>query len=247
MENLSIDTSVNVQLEQRMASVGERIVAFFIDAFIIVVTLFLLFALLGVLNITSNFVFVLIALPFIFYHLICELTFEGQSIGKMIMKIKVVSADGAPVTFGKYLVRWVLRLIDITVSSGFIAVLVIAVSKTGQRIGDMAAGTTLISTKLKPVFDESVFMNVPENYEVKYHQAGDLEYQHAKTLLDVMHHFIENPHKREAILMVYRAKKNLETRFAVTTEQKPVEFIETVLMDFNALHKTETEKAPSLI
>ena len=239
MENYSIQTTQNVQLNYRMASVGERILAYFTDIFFELVVILGLAFLLSYLKIKEPAIYFLVFTPFIFYDLFFESVFQGQSPGKMFMKIKVIAEDGGQVTFSKYLIRWILRLIDIAVSFGLFAVVAIVASKKGQRIGDMAAGTSLISTKLKPVFDESVFVNLPDNYQVVFPQAADLEYRHVKSLLDVIRFYTENPGKHEAILMVYKARKNLETRFGIETELKPVEFIETVIRDFNALNKKQ--------
>jgi uncharacterized RDD family membrane protein YckC len=237
MENVAIQTSQNVQLNYRMASVGERILAYLIDIFMLgvvysAIAFFLIWA-----KVTSPFVYVGIALPFIAYHPIFEIIFEGQSLGKMIMKIKVIAIDGSSVSVGKYLIRWVMRLVDIVISGGLFALVAILASKQGQRIGDMAAGTSLVSTKLKPVFDESVFVDLPDDYQVVFPKAGDLEYGQIKTLLEVMKFYTEQPEKREAILMVYSARKNVETLFDVKSDLKPVEFIETVIRDFNALNR----------
>ena len=83
-------------------------------------------------------IYVLLALG---YYFILE-TVRSQTLGKMAMGLKVVSISG-PLTPSKVAVRTVLRLVD-----GFlfylVAVIVIAVSKSGQRLGDMAAGTRVV-------------------------------------------------------------------------------------------------------
>jgi uncharacterized RDD family membrane protein YckC len=68
---------------------------------------------------------------------------KGQTLGKMAMKIKVVSIDSTPLSPGKIAVRTLLRIVD-----GFffylVGVVVIAISKNQQRLGDMAGGTTVV-------------------------------------------------------------------------------------------------------
>ena len=90
----------------------------------------------------------LTGVPFLIYAVLCLLYYfameasTGQTVGKMAMRIKVVAAEGE-LTPGKVALRTILRVID-----GFafylVAVIVIAVSKNQQRIGDMAAGTTVV-------------------------------------------------------------------------------------------------------
>jgi uncharacterized RDD family membrane protein YckC len=126
-----------------------RIVAGIIDAVVLGVLFFVLAAFLGDSDSgDGGFSVSLSGLPFILYialsfsyYFLLENS-RGQTLGKMAMKIKVVSIEG-PLTPGKVAVRTILRVID-----GFffyaVAVVVIAVSKNQQRIGDMAAGTTVV-------------------------------------------------------------------------------------------------------
>jgi uncharacterized RDD family membrane protein YckC len=134
MENLSFETSQNVQLNYRLASVGERILAFYIDLFVMgsVVTLLIM----GLMNakMSGGAASTLVLIPFAFYHLILESVFQGQTPGMMAMKIKVVADGGGQVTFGKYLIRWIMRLVDIWITGGILAIVFIVISKKGQRI-----------------------------------------------------------------------------------------------------------------
>ena len=128
---------------------GVRIVAGIIDLIIIVILGFVMGALFGESNADDDgFDLSLSGWPFIAYILLSMAYYfvlensSGQTLGKMVMKIKVVSTDG-PLTPGKVAVRTVLRIID-----GFafylVAVVIIATSKNQQRLGDMAAGTTVV-------------------------------------------------------------------------------------------------------
>ena len=53
----------------------------------------------------------LFMLPAFFYSVICHIVFGGQTIGKMIMKIKVVRIDGSPTEWYNLFVRWMLILL----------------------------------------------------------------------------------------------------------------------------------------
>ena len=67
----------------------------------------------------------------------------GATIGKAVMGLKVIKADGQPYSFGAAFVRNILRLVD-----GFffyiVALICIAASQKRQRLGDMAAGTLVV-------------------------------------------------------------------------------------------------------
>ena len=65
----------------------------------------------------------------------------GQTLGKKVMKLRVVRADGRPAGMGEIAVRTVLRVVD-NYLVGLIVML--ATGERRQRIGDLAAGTIVV-------------------------------------------------------------------------------------------------------
>ncbi|HLC82856.1 MAG TPA: RDD family protein, partial [Bacteroidia bacterium] len=145
MDNIKIQTTQNVDIEYELASIGDRILATLLDYLFFFGYTLLVFLFFGLLNSDLEdylWLLVLCFLPILLYDLLCETFFQGKSFGKMIMKIKVVKLDGTQAGFGAYLLRWLLRIIDTRIFSGGIALIAILANGKGQRIGDMAAGTT---------------------------------------------------------------------------------------------------------
>ena len=155
MRTINITTVHNVNITYKAAPLGSRILAWGIDTGLLIFTgVFIMILLL----ITSELNFDKInfdhpatllplfftILPLMMYNLLCEIGMKGQTIGKNIMKIRVISMDGSPLSIGQCLIRWTLRLIDIHLSSGLPAILTIAFKERGQRIGDIAAKTAVI-------------------------------------------------------------------------------------------------------
>jgi uncharacterized RDD family membrane protein YckC len=66
---------------------------------------------------------------------------EGQTLGKKLMKLRVVRADGRPAGMGEIAVRTVLRVVD-NYLVGLIVML--ATGERRQRVGDLAAGTIVV-------------------------------------------------------------------------------------------------------
>jgi uncharacterized RDD family membrane protein YckC len=66
---------------------------------------------------------------------------EGQTLGKRLMKIRVVRADGRPAGMGEIAVRTILRVIDNYLIG---MIVMIATGERRQRIGDLAAGTIVV-------------------------------------------------------------------------------------------------------
>jgi uncharacterized RDD family membrane protein YckC len=129
---------------------GSRIVAAFIDIILLGVVFAVLAALFGDTNSDDEgFSVNLSGAPGIVYFLIVLAyylgleTMYGQTLGKKVMGIKVVAIDG-PLTLGKVAIRTVLRLVDGLPILYLLGLIVVAVSKQNQRIGDMAAGTLVV-------------------------------------------------------------------------------------------------------
>lgn len=158
MKNIEINTTQNVTLEYELADLRERILAYLIDLVImlggIIALAILGFGGFGIGDGSSSgaqaFVIFLWCI-FIFYSLVMEILNNGQSVGKMAMKIRVIKVMGGSATYADYVARWVFRMIDIYLSLGGIASVLIASSGKAQRIGDVVANTAVV--KLTPRMD----------------------------------------------------------------------------------------------
>ncbi|MBA3971750.1 MAG: RDD family protein, partial [Bacteroidetes bacterium] len=159
MDNIKIQTTQNVDIEYELASIGDRILATLLDYVFFIAYFVLLLIIAGFtkgLFFESIAVIIILVLPVFLYDLLCEMFFQGKSLGKMIMKIKVVKLDGTQAGFGAYMLRWLLRIIDTKLFSGGVALIAIIVNGKGQRIGDMAAGTTVIKMKQKITLNDTI-------------------------------------------------------------------------------------------
>ena len=155
MDNFQIETAQNVSIYQNVAGIGDRILAYLIDALIIFAYWILTLLLLALLDLDTTdpadiwAFFLILGLPSFLYPLLFETFWDGRTPGKSAMKLKVVKLDGSKPGFGSYFVRWIMRIVDISLTSGGVAIVAILISDKGQRLGDLAAGTTVISQKKK--------------------------------------------------------------------------------------------------
>ncbi len=168
--SVAIQTSQNVLLEYEPASIGDRILATLLDYLVFFGWVILVFAVpVGVFKVQpSTFYVVLMALPLLLYDLLCEWLLNGQSIGKLALGIRVVMLDGSQPGLGAYLLRWLLRIVDTQLMAGLVAIITIAATGRGQRLGDLAAGTTVVKVGRKVELYEVMNQTVDENHEVVF-------------------------------------------------------------------------------
>lgn len=180
MSQISITTSQNVNINFALSSIGERMFAFLLDWLIkgayIAVALYLFFSVLNLEKYVDSLdpwsqmtIYILFMLPITLYPLVFESMMQGQTPGKKIMKIKVVKIDGYQASFGDYLIRWVFRVID--TSMIIVGSLSIIISKNNQRLGDIAAGTAVISLKNSINISHTILENIQEDYKPTFPQV----------------------------------------------------------------------------
>jgi len=229
MQQISIETTQNVQLQYVLAGIGSRIQAFFIDLLVIIAygaSLLLFFSQTGIAPPTA--LIVVLSLPPFLYHLLCEVFMDGQSLGKRQMHIKVVKLDGSAPGIESYLLRWLLRLVDISMMSGAIAILAIAITRNDQRLGDLAAGTTVVKQKAgKPL---SVFA-VEEDHQPTFNEVLNLQDKDIDIIMRVIHTYRENGQTAPVIATAEKIKQLLQ----LNSELRPLQFLYTVVRDYKYL------------
>lgn len=147
-----------------LAGVGNRLLAAFLDVLILTVLLTGLglagavFApRLGLDPTLSSIlagiflVLLVLVLPFA-YSVLLEAFWNGQTLGKRIVGIRVLRDDGAPVGFFTVVARDLIRVIDLLPPVLALDVLLILVTPKGQRLGDLVAGTVVVKATLERDF-----------------------------------------------------------------------------------------------
>ena len=86
-------------------------------------------------------------LAMIGYPLIIETATRGRSVGKIVMGLRVVSDDGGPERFRQVLFRALASLVEIWMLFGSPAVICSILSPKAKRIGDIFAGTVVVSER----------------------------------------------------------------------------------------------------
>jgi uncharacterized RDD family membrane protein YckC len=236
MQTIRITTSQNIDIDYEVAGLGERILARLIDYAVFIVILIVGFIFAGVIGkIDSNVaIIVLIAIYatlYVFYDLACETLMNGQSIGKRVMKIKVISLDGGRPSFSQYLLRWLFRIVDFTLTSGICALITVAVSDKSQRVGDMVAGTSLIKTSPRTLINNLVFSPAPDTYEPVFKEVTLLNDRD----ITLIHEVISNYFKSGNNMLVYNMAERLKEHLSVTIPagMNSMQFLQTIIKDYS--------------
>jgi len=238
MATITVNTTQNIALEYPLAGIGERLVAGIIDMLIIIGYIILISFLISAgFYIRSNtWIIILLYMPVAFYSLLSELLLNGQTAGKKIMGIKVISIQGNQARFSQYLIRWLFRIVDFWLFGFVVGIVCIAASAKQQRIGDMVAGTTLIKTKPQTSIQETLYVPVEENnYVAIYPEVIKLNDKDIQLLKEI----IINVHRTQNLVLAWQAKEKVEDMLHIKSKQEePMDFLYALIADYNHLSAT---------
>jgi uncharacterized RDD family membrane protein YckC len=244
MENIAVETTQNVDIEYPVAGIPERIAAALLDfviifAYILVVS----FIYSAIKSATYSYktspvaiaFLIVLYLPALLYSLLFETFMNGQSIGKRVLRIKVMRLDGRQPSFGNYVMRWVLRIVDILPLPfpGLIAIIVLAFNDKGQRLGDMAAGTMVIKIKRKETINKTAFQQVQDDYIPLYPEVTMLTDREINIV------------KRALLIYSYENRDEVQEKLVVKLTEylgiQPKEdtnrsFLKALMKDYNKIH-----------
>ena len=239
MQKIEINTTQNVSIEFEAASLRDRIWAFIID-FLIMGGAALVISIIIAIAFTSaaEYLYYLFIVPIIFfYSLAFETLNHGQSPGKRVLDLKVVKLNGSEPRSSDYVLRWAFRMIDIYLSLGALASIFIGSSNKNQRLGDMAAETTVI--KIKPSralrLNDIININSIDNYEPVFPEVKKLSESNMLLIKSVIERYKAFPNQahREAVHMM--AGKVKEEINVDQGSARDVDFLHTLIKDYVVL------------
>lgn len=261
MAIIQIETAFNIDLEFEIAEFHKRLLAYIIDFVLLILFLtcmkYVLYDEL-LLNLNNNvgLDILIISVPMLLYSLLTELWLNGQTIGKKMMAIRVISLEGGEPTFGQFLLRWITKFFEwpflfgyiafsntnvvgytfITGLFGIVVVIIIAVSNKNQRLGDMAAGTVVVNTKSTLTLADTVFMQIDKtDYKVMFPQVMRLSDRDINTIKGVL----TQAGKRNNYDMCNRVSMKIKEVLQIQSDMHVDQFLEKLLADYNYLATKE--------
>ncbi len=264
MKILQINTTQNVNVDFELANIGQRLLAFIADNVIKFIYLYLI---IQVFNFTIfneysggdywsiRALDVLMFLPITFYSLYSEIILNGQTIGKKLMKIRVINSDGFKPSLIDYSIRWFLRMADFNLFAllmvyvvslelsnnigviyaififgklvGFTSILI---TKNNQRLGDISANTIVISLKDTTEFSHTIFENLSETYKPTYPSVMKLSDNDARIIKDTFKIAKKTGNYKTLIKLRFKIE---EVTGIKSQEKSDMSFIDIVLKDYN--------------
>lgn len=234
MNKLLINTPQNVNFEYKLASVGSRCIAFGIDYGIILLYYIFVFFFLSRIGVFKGLdewgvwgVSSFVILPALSYSLVLETFMEGQTVGKRLMKIKVVMIDGTRATFYQYFMRWVSNTVDIFLSMGGLGLTMIILTEKGQRIGDLAADTAVISIKDNVNLKETLFEEITTEHDITYPEVINLTDQDMNEIKEIY----RTAYSRKNYKIIQALAAKVEILLGIKAQILPEDFIALIIKD----------------
>jgi uncharacterized RDD family membrane protein YckC len=157
-DGVRITTPEQVTITLPLAGVGTRMLAALLDALIIVATVLFAFfaiALLGSIialqphSLAAGSVLGAFTLLFVFgfvfaYYAGLEMLWDGQTVGKRALKLRVLRDNGTSVDAAAVLARTVVRLVDFLPVGYLVGLVSMVVDGRARRLGDIVGGTIVV-------------------------------------------------------------------------------------------------------
>lgn len=264
MSIVRIATNFNIDIEFTAPAFYRRLFAWVIDIIIQIFYIIVAFRFLSFVaqnmhgdNDSTKIwaISLLLFLPFLLYHVVLEITMSGQSIGKKLLGMKVVSENGGKPSIGQFVIRWLIRTSDYTLLvivilipyaqifgpqvywgiAGAIALLIadlaLVNTRKQQRLGDILAHTVVINTRQNDKLTDTVFLEVSEKYVPQFPQIMQLSDRDINALKGI----IDTSKKHKDQHMAYMAAEKIKAHLKIETTLEPEDFLDVLLKDYNYL------------
>lgn len=213
MKKVKITTPENIEVEYTLADIGSRVGAALIDLMLQTLVIIILgVAVLLVVYNAPDFwsqyygwvigisIFLLAVITY-GYFIVMELTMNGMTLGKKLLKIRTIRSNGQPITLKHSAIR---NLFRVFIDMYGVGAVMIFLTKQHKRIGDFAASTIVVAeeSKTAPITLDSIMMI---NDKIKYYISEE-EYELLREYLQ-RRSSMENPEEIRAALKLHFTKK----------------------------------------
>ena len=253
MNTIDFESAHHVKVEYELASTLQRAAAAMIDVVIFIIYFVIMSMVLGLANVFANYgselfvTLLLIKIPWIFYNPIVEYFTSGQSLGKYILGIRVVTIHGERPGFREVFTRWLFKGDFVWISADILILLWCGVAVMGaifsatserrQRLGDVMAGTVVIRNKSSVAYTLQDVLAIKSvgDHQAMYPQVirfTDEDMLLIKNTIQRLQQYPNEETKRFAIELADEAARLLGLP---ETPEKRMTFLQTLLQDYVVL------------
>jgi uncharacterized RDD family membrane protein YckC len=213
------------------------------------------------------FPFFVLAVPITFYLPLCEYFWNGKTVGKYFVKMRVMHIDGSAATLGDITLRWLLRTIDIKLGFLFIffipkssnsevaeyiigliyffmifpmpvvGILFMLLTKKNQRVGDLVANTVVVRNTRPLSLDDTILRKTEVNYQPVFANALDLSDRDIYIIKNVLDSYKNTKNRKVVNDLAIKAREILKIKEKI----EPVALLQTLVKDYNHLAKKKDE------
>ena len=254
MKSIEFESAQNVKIEYELASVGQRVAATIIDVFAFVIYMVICGMVIGFTGFfepdLGSFLFfqlLLIKLPWIFYNPVIEYLTHGQSLGKYILGIRVVTISGERPGLREVFTRWMFKGDFIWISADFLVLFWFGIGVMGivyagtserrQRMGDIMANTIVIKNKSSIHYSLKDVLSIKnqENYTPEYPQAIRFTDEDMLLIKNTIQRVRANPNSATKKFAGELADESARLLGLPETPEKRMKFLQTLLQDYVVL------------
>lgn len=261
MKTVQFTSAQNVRIEYELAAPIQRVAAALIDAVLIGLYILLISLVASSAGIENYRVIelILIKIPWIFYHPIMEYLTQGQTLGKYLLGIRVVTYMGERPGLREIFTRWIFKGYFLWISFSFASFLggapelimvgvvqicigligffYASISQRRQRIGDAMAGTLVIRNRSSVRYGlrDVLAIKTSENYTPVYPNATRFTDEDMLLIKNTIQRVKANPNDETKRFAIELADRSAQLIGLPETPEKRLQFLQTVLQDYVVL------------
>ena len=269
-KELKVQTSQNVQISFELGAVGMRLLAALLDLLAMGLYLYLIQFILSALFSIQIFgdsiniwITLLVILPLFLYFPILEYFWSGRTVGKRLLKLRVVRSDGSAPSLGDIVLRWLVRIVDVKL--GFlmiffvprmpssaaeetfmiwtavllllplpiVGIISMATSPLNQRLGDRIADTVVVRKTKLFDLSETILQSTSEEYSPVYNNVLILSDRDIYIIKEALEKLDTTNDYKYILRLANKAREILD----IKDRRKPIEVLQTIMKDYDYLAK----------
>jgi uncharacterized RDD family membrane protein YckC len=254
MKSIEFESAQNVKIEYELASVAQRAAAAMIDFFAFLIYFIICGMVIGFSGYFEadygSYLFLqllLIKIPWIFYNPTIEYLTQGQSLGKYILGIRVVTVSGERPGLREVFTRWIFKGDFLWISAdffilfwfgiGILGIIYAGTSDRRQRMGDVMANTIVIKNKssIKYSLKDVLSIKSQDNYTPVYTDVVRFTDEDMLLIKNTIQRVRANPNPETKQFAIDLANKSAELMGLEETPKKRLQFLQTLLQDYVVL------------